>query len=90
MSSRRPPTALATSSSERPFPYTSAVSIQSIPQSKIAAMAPWICSSGGAWPHSEPPPASHAPNPTTDISGPCEPSLRVRIPPPDWSDPPPI
>ena len=34
---------------------------------------------GVARPHSEPPPASQAPNPITDSSGPCEPNLRSRI-----------
>ena len=73
--------ARATSSSDVPDPYTSAVSIQFIPASRPARMASITRSSERLGPHMSPP-ASQAPNPTTVISGPSFPSLLVCISPP--------
>src|SRR5919198_631914 len=76
ISSRRPWMARATSSSEVPSPYTSAVSIHVIPASRPARMASITRSSDWLGPHMSPP-ASHAPNPITEISGPKDPSRAV-------------
>src|SRR6266571_1755641 len=76
MSSRRPSRARPTSSSDVPRPYTSAVSSHVMPASSAPRMAATTSSSAGFGPHMSPP-ASHAPKPITEISGPCEPSLCV-------------
>jgi hypothetical protein len=65
------------SSSERPPPYDSAVSIQFIPASIAACMAR-IVSSSERLPHWSPP-ASHVPRPITEILGPFDPSLRISM-----------
>src|SRR5688500_1696791 len=76
-SSRRPAIARPTNSSDTPSPYTSAVSIQSMPASMPARIASMITSSDSLGPQAVPP-ASHAPKPITEISGPFAPSFRVR------------
>jgi methylglyoxal reductase len=63
--------------SDTPSPYTSAVSIQSMPESMPARMASITTSSDSLGPHWDPP-ASQAPKPMTEISGPRDPSRRVR------------
>ena len=71
---RRPMT-----SSEWPRPYTAAVSIQFTPSSSARRIdASDASSSWGPQPKDQPPPpAAHAPKPTTVISGPLSPRVRV-------------
>src|SRR5262249_25925281 len=78
-SSRRPSTARPTSVSDTPSPYTSAVSTPSMPASNPARIASITVASDALGPQSAPP-ASHAPNPITDSSGPRDPSRLVRMP----------
>jgi hypothetical protein len=72
--SRRARAASPTSRSERPSPYTSAVSIKVTPRSSARASASRETASS-APPHM-PPPIAHAPNPTSDTVMPVRPSGR--------------
>ena len=78
--SSRSATALPTTSSECPKPYTAAVSIQLTPRSS----AWWIActdssSSTSPQPNGPGPPMAHAPTPTRVISGPSLPSFLILI-----------
>jgi hypothetical protein len=70
---------LRTTSSDRPSPYTAAVSIQLMPRSAAWRMVAIDCSSScGPHPNAQPPPPiAQAPKPTVVISMSVAPSRRV-------------